>query len=193
VDQILWVQEEKWPKTIYSTGGRPIKGPPVLTDELQTTDAPDHQVATYEFDTFTATWEHRQFAGNPTDKTENVGCYFYGTKGTFHMGWRNGWTFFPNGRGQKEIHEDPKLNQPDHQNIRELWADFVNAIETGQRPVCDIEDIHYSTNMSLLGMLSLKLGRSVVWDGAAETIPGDPEASGLLRRPYRKPWVYPEA
>ena len=193
VDQILWVQEEKWPKTVHSTGGRPIKGPPVLTDKLQTSDAPDHQVATYEFDDFTAVWEHRQFAGNPTDKTENVGCYFYGTKGTFHMGWRNGWTFFPRNKGQKEIHEAPQLDLPDHQNIRGLWTDFINAIETGQRPVCDIEDIHYSTNMSLLGMLSLKLGRSVVWNGAAETVPGDPEANRLLRRKYRAPWVYPEA
>jgi hypothetical protein len=40
-------------------------------------------------------WEHRRFAGNNTDKGENVGCYFYGTKGTFHMGWQKGWTFYP--------------------------------------------------------------------------------------------------
>ncbi len=193
VDQILWIQEEKWPKTVHSTGGRPIKGAPVLTDEFQTSDAPDHQIATYQFDTFTAVWEHRQFAGNPTDKTENVGCYFHGTKGTFHMGWRKGWTFFPNSKSQKEIHEEPQLNQPDQQNIRGLWTDFLNAIETGQRPVCDIEDIHYSTNMSLLGMLSYKLGRSVTWNGAEESIPGAPEANRLLRRAYRKPWVYPEA
>ena len=45
--------------------------------------------------------------------------------------------------------------------------------------------------MSLLGMLSLKLGRSVEWDGEKETIVGDPEANKLLRRPYRAPWRYP--
>ena len=86
--------ERKWPKTVYSTGGRPIKGKPILTDQQQTTDAPDHQVATYEFDDLTVTWEHRQFAGNPAEKTESVGCFFYGTKGTFHMGWQKGWTFY---------------------------------------------------------------------------------------------------
>ena len=43
MDQVLWTMEEKWPKTVYSTGGRPIKGPPILTEEHQTTDAPDHQ------------------------------------------------------------------------------------------------------------------------------------------------------
>jgi predicted dehydrogenase len=191
MDQILWIMEEKWPKTVYSAGGRPIKGPPVFTKEQQTTDAPDHQIATFQFDNFTAFWENRQFAGNPAEKAESVGCYFYGTKGTFHMGWQKGWTFFPIGRGQKEIHEEPQLNEPDQQNIRELWADFLDAIETGRRPVCDIELIHRSTNMSLLGMLSLKLGRSVQWDGENEIIVGDPDANKLLRREYRKPWIYP--
>jgi len=97
VDQILWVMQEKWPKTVYATGGRPIKGPPVFTDTEQTTDSPDHLIAAYEFDRFTAHWEHRNFAGNTAEKSENVGCFFYGTKGTFHMGWKNGWTFYPVG------------------------------------------------------------------------------------------------
>jgi len=193
VDQILWIMEEKWPGTVYSTGGRAIKGPAVNDARGQTTDSPDHQLATYEFDNFTAHWEHRNFAGNNAEKGENVGCYFYGTKGVFHMGWRDGWTFYPTGKGQKVIHEEPKLNMPDNQNIKELWADFLNAIETGKRPVCDIEDIHYSTNMSLLGMLSYKLGRSVKWDGNKELIVGDAEANKLLSRKYRKPWVYPKA
>jgi len=192
VDQILWIMEEKWPKSVYSSGGRPIKSPPVFTKEAQTTDSPDHLLTTFKFDDFTAFWEHRQFAGNPAEKTERVGCFFYGTKGTFHMGWQNGWTFFPTGRGQKEIHEEPQLNEPDQQNIRGLWIDFLNCIETGGRPICDIELIHRSTNMSLLGMLSYKIGRSVQWDGEKERIVGDPDANKLLRREYRKPWVYPK-
>ncbi len=108
------------------------------------------------------------------------------------MGWRNGWVFYPTGRGQSVIHEDPELRQPDNQNIPELWADFLKAIKTRSRPVCDIEIGHRSTNMSLLGMLSLKIGRSIQWDGEKEVIIGDPEANKLLRRQYRKPWVYPQ-
>ena len=41
-------------------------------------------------------------------------------------------------------------------------------------------------------MLSLKLGRGVEWDGKKERIVGDEEANLLLRREYRRPWVYPE-
>jgi hypothetical protein len=59
--------------------------------------------------------------------------------------------------------------------------------------VSDIEDIHYSTNVSLLGMLSMKLGRSLVWDGAKERVVDDREANRGLSRKYRGSWEYPKA
>ncbi len=183
MDQILWCMDEKAPKTVYSTGGRFIK--------RDNTDTPDTQVAAFEFESFTVTWEHRQYAGNEAEKT-NIGCYFYGTEGTFHIGWLDGWTFYPSDKRKPVVHEDAKLNKPDDQNIRELWANFMDCIKTGKRPVCDIEIGHRSTNMALLGMLSLKLGRSVQWDGEKEIIIGDDEANKLLSRPYRKPWEYPK-
>lgn len=193
LDQVLWITGEKWPKKVHSAGGRPIKGPPVLTREAQTTDAPDHQVATYEFDGMTVTWEHRQFAGNGAEKGENVGCHFYGTEGTLHVGWQKGWVFYPSDSKKPEVRCEAQLNMPDQQNIRELWADFLGAIREGRRSVCDIEEIHRSTNMSLLGMLSMKLGRSIAWDGSKDLPVNDPEAERLLRRDYRGSWKYPEA
>jgi predicted dehydrogenase len=192
MDQILWIMEAKAPRKIFSTGGRPVKGPPVLTKEEQSTDAPDHQVASFEFENFTAVWEHRQFAANSAEKGENVGCYFYGTEGTFHMGWTKGWTFYPTDEKKAPIHEAPHLHQPDDQNIKELFANFLDCIKSGKRPVSDIEEIHRSTNMSLLGMLSYKLGRSLRWDGAKEEVVGDEEANKMLSRPYRGPWEYPK-
>lgn len=193
LDQILWVTGEKYPKRIYSAGGRPIAGPVVNTPNEQTTDAPDHQLATYSFDKFDVQWEHRRFANNNTDKGENVGCYFYGTKGIFHMGWQKGWTFYPTDAKQPVVTEEPKLNAPDSQNIKELWADFLEAIRTGKKPVSDIGEVHLSTNMALLGMLSLKLGKSLDWDGEKERITNDASANNLLRRDYRKGYEYPKA
>ena len=191
MDQVLWIMEEKWPRAVASFGGRAIKGPPVYNEREQTSDAPDHQVATFKFEGFTLAWEHRQFAGNNAEKGESVGCYFYGTEGTFHMGWHDGWKFYPTDARQPVIEGKPDLHAPDEQNIRELWADFLDAIRTGRRPVSDIEEVHRSTNLSLLGMLALKLGRSVAWDGQREEAVGDPEANALLSRKYREPWVYP--
>jgi predicted dehydrogenase len=185
MDQILWWTEEKYPKRIFSTGGRHIK--------RDNTDAPDTQSVAFQFESFTAVWEHRQYAGNEAEKGENVGCYFYGTEGTFHMGWRDGWRFYPADKNKQVIHEPPTLHKPDDQNIPELWADFIQSIRSGIRPVCDIEIGHRSTNMSLLGMLSLKVGRSLHWDGEKEVILNDDYANSLLRRDYRRPWQYPKA
>lgn len=191
LDQVLWFADEEQPKRIFCSGGRPVKGPPVLTGREQTTDAPDSQVAVYEFENFTATWEHRQF-GRAENEKHKVGCYFYGTKGTFHMGWRDGWTFYPSAKNADSVHEDPQLQEPDGHNIKLLWADFLNAIEKGTPPVSDIEIGHRASSLSLLGMLSWRLGRSIDWDGTGETILNDAEANQLLRRNYRAPWVYPE-
>ncbi len=182
LDQILWWSEDPHPKQIYSTGGRAIR--------KDDTDAPDHQIAAWKFDDFTVEWEHRLFAGNEAEKA-NVGCYFYGTEGTFHMGWTDGWTFYPTNKNKSIIHQDPKLDLPDQQNIAGLWRNFLDCIESGKKPVCDIEIGQRSTNMALLGMLSYKLGRSINWDGTKEQILNDDEATKLLKRNYRGEWQYP--
>jgi predicted dehydrogenase len=188
MDQILWWTEEKAPKRIASTGGRHIK--------RDNTTAPDTQVAQFEFDSFTAVWEHRQYAGNRAEKThpdQAVGCYFYGTEGTFHMGWLDGWTFYPADNRKPILHEDAQLHEPDQQNIRELFANFLACIQSGQRPISDIEIGYRSTNMSLLAMLALKLKRTLHWDADKQVIFGDDEANRMLKREYRKPWEYPES
>ncbi len=187
LDQILWWTEEKYPRTVYSTGGRYVR--------RDNTDAPDTQIATFEFESFTAHWEHRQCAPAVVSD-HNIGVYFHGTNGTFHLGWMDGWTFYPRKKSDDVIHEDcvfeDKYNN-DHENIEGLWANLLDCIKNKKRPVCDIEIGHRATCMSLLGMLSLKLGRSVVWDGEQNTIVNDPEAQRLLSRAYRAPWEYPKA
>jgi predicted dehydrogenase len=182
MDQILWWTEEKGPRKIFSSAARRIR--------RDNTDAPDTQVVNYEFESFNAVWEHRLYAANEAEKT-NIGCYFYGTEGTFHMGWLDGWTFYPANKNKPIIHQDPQLHTVDKHNIKELWADFLDAIQNKRRPVCDIEIGNRSTNMSLLGMLSYKAGRSIQWDPEKELLINDNEASKLLQREYRAPWVYP--
>ncbi len=183
MDQILWWSEEKQPKCVHSTGG--------VFDQTSSADAPDWQVATFEFESFTAQWEHRRIGSNTIDK-HPYGVYFHGTKGTFHLGWIDGWTFYPAAKGEQEVHMDHTLHMPDHQNIPELWADLITSIETGKKPVADIQNSQYATNMSLLAMMSYKLGRSVTWDGDKQIVLNDPEAEKLMRREYRGPWEYPE-
>ncbi|HEY9044306.1 MAG TPA: Gfo/Idh/MocA family oxidoreductase [Ohtaekwangia sp.] len=182
MDQILMWTEEKHPKKVFSSAGRFIRE--------DSTDAPDTQTVNFEFESFIATWEHRFYAGNEAEKT-NIGCYFYGTEGTFHMGWLDGWTFYPSDTKKQIIHQEPSLDEPDQQNIAGLWSNFLQSIKTNTLPVCDIEIGQRSTNMSLLGMLSWKLGRSVDWNGEKGIIEHDAEANKLLSRAYRGEWTYP--
>jgi len=73
------------------------------------------------------------------------------------------------------------------------WTRYSGSPARSGRPVSDIEEIYRSTNVSLLGMLSFKLGRSLEWDGEKEVVVGDPEANKHLSREYRGPWKYPTA
>jgi predicted dehydrogenase len=191
LDQVLWWSEEKYPRRVFCTGGRPIAGAAILNDKEQTSDAPDHQVATYDFESFTCVWEHRRFADNKAEK-HRIGAYFYGTKGTLHIGWQDGWTFYPTDSRAQTQHEDSQLQQPDGHNMKLLWADFITSIESGKPAVANIEVAHRASVLPLLGMISWRTGRSLEWDAAKEQIIGDAEANKLLSRPYRGPWVYPE-
>ncbi len=194
-DQILWVLgDDRRPKTVGAVGGIFVRSPrpgEAAKDEA-VPDSPDTLDVHWEFEDCIATWEHRMYAGNNSEKVR-IGCYFYGDKGVCHVGWGEGWTFYPIKKGEPEIHEKPRLHQPGAQNVPELWADFIGAIREKRRPVCDIEIGHRSTTLSLLGVLSYKLGRSIEWDGEKERCIGDEEANRLLRREYRAPWKYPEA
>jgi predicted dehydrogenase len=190
MDQMLWWSGEKGPKTVFCTGGRPIFGAPVLNEQEQTTDAPDHQVATFEFEQFTAVWEHRKFADNNNEK-HKIGAYFYGENGVLHIGWKDGWTFYPTNPKAAGAHGDAQLQEPDGHNIALLWADLIEAIDKKRKPVAHIEIGHRSSCLPMLGMLSWKAGRSVKWDAEKEAIIGDAEASKLLSREYRGPWEYP--
>ncbi|MEJ7677674.1 MAG: hypothetical protein WKG06_07370 [Segetibacter sp.] len=68
---------------------------------------------------------------------------------------------------------------------------FLNAIHKGERPVADIEQGHISTASCIIANLSMKTGRPLVYDPQKHEITGDPEATALLQRPYRQPWVHP--
>jgi predicted dehydrogenase len=190
LDQVLWWSDEQHPKNVFSTGGRPVAGPAVFNEKEQTSDAPDHQVAVFEFEKFTCTWEHRHFGENHTEKHQ-IGAYFYGTKGILHIGWRDGWTFYPTDASKKTVHEDSQLEEPDGHNIKLLWADFMEAIDQKRPPAAGIEIGHRASVLPLLGMISWKIGRSIQWDGVKEQIINDPKAAEFLSRAYRMPWEYP--
>ena len=68
---------------------------------------------------------------------------------------------------------------------------FLESIDKGTRPVADIEQGHISTASCIIANLSMKLGRALSYDPVKKEITGDAEATRLLQRTYREPWVHP--
>jgi hypothetical protein len=70
-------------------------------------------------------------------------------------------------------------------NHRRNW---LNAIRTGQQPVCPLEAAVRSQTVAQQAYISLRLGRKLRWDPVAEEFIGDAEANRFLTRPMRSPW-----
>ena len=165
---------------------------------------PDTQVATFDYGDLQVLWTHR-FWGAPPDPKRRWGATLYGEKGTLHASvW--GYDFAPLD-GTAAVHREVKLeleefpedrNEKDLEHfaapaIRRHMKDLLACRETRQRPVADIEEGCTSTTACILANLALRLGRTLEWDHEQGRVRGDEEANALLRRPYRAPWVHPEA
>ena len=75
--------------------------------------------------------------------------------------------------------------------IRGHMRDLLACITTGKRPVADIEQGYISTASCILANLALKSGRTLAFDPLKSEVTGDAEATALLKRPYRAPWIHP--
>ncbi|HBY64742.1 MAG TPA: gfo/Idh/MocA family oxidoreductase [Solibacterales bacterium] len=66
--------------------------------------------------------------------------------------------------------------------------DFIDAVRTRGRTRAPFDAAFRSDVISHLSNIAIRLGRTVKWDPAKETIPDDPEAAAMLDRPQREPW-----
>jgi hypothetical protein len=73
-------------------------------------------------------------------------------------------------------------------NHRDNWLD---AIYTRGRPICDVEIGHRSCEICLLNGIAERLGRSIKWDPVSEQILGDPAAAQWMSRPRRAGYPLP--
>ncbi len=196
LDMVRWTMGLGWPKRIASTGG-------ILVDKNSKANISDTQTASFDYGDTEVIWQHRSW-GDAPDPKYPWGATLYGDKGTLKMGVMS-YDFIPN-KGQP-IHKDVtyELDQypvdRDEKDlerhvapaIRHHMQDFLHAIETRGKPVADVEEGHISSASCILANMSMRLGRSLAWDAEKRQIVGDAEANRLLRRPYRQPWVHPDA
>lgn len=198
LDMVRWMLSLDWPKRISSSGG-------ILVDKKSKANISDTQSALFDFGDLQVVWQHRTW-GEANDRRFPWGATLYGDKGTLKLDVYK-YEFTPLGKQEPtqkgealyeydqypEDKTEKDLERHVASAVRVHMRDFLQAIGTRGRPVADIEQGHISTASCILANLSMQLGRSLSWDAEKQCVAGDDEANKLLRRPYRKPWVHPEA
>jgi predicted dehydrogenase len=69
------------------------------------------------------------------------------------------------------------------------YEDWFIGIKTGRKTIMNIEAAVATANLTILGNLSLILGRKLRWDPKDGEIEGDEQARRLMSRPQRYPYV----
>jgi len=195
-DTARWMLKLGWPNRISSEGG-------IYVDKTGKSNITDTQTAVFEYDGLNCVWQHRAW-GTPADPDYPWALFIYGEKGTLKASTMR-YDFIPVDPKAKTIHQDvvyEKEKYPEDLKEKDIelnaapatrlhMLNFLQAIEEHGKPVADIEEGHISTASCILANISMKLGRPVSYDAARREVKGDAEATALLQRAYRTPWVHP--
>ena len=196
LDTVRWMLNLGWPKRISSTGG-------IYNDKTGKSNIADTQTAIFEFEELNCVWQHRSW-GTAPDPEYPWSFKIFGEKGTL-CGSTMKYDFIPVGKEEK-IHGDvvyekekypEDLTEPGIElnaapATRLHMLNFLEAIDKDIKPVADIEQGHISTASCILANISMQLnGRALIYDPIKRIVVGDTEATSLLQRKYRKPWVHP--
>ncbi|SOE21207.1 Predicted dehydrogenase [Spirosomataceae bacterium TFI 002] len=195
LDTVRWQMNLGWPKKITSQGG-------IYMDKSAKSNISDTQTAVFEFDELNVVWNHRSWGG-PADPEYPWSFILYGDKGTL-KGSTMKYEFIPVGEGEpirrdvtferEKYPEDLKEERIELNAApatRKHMLNFLAAIESGDRPVADVEEGHISTASCILANISMELGRPLVYDPKTRQVVGDPIATARLMRPYREGYVHP--
>lgn len=187
VDICRWGLGVTLPTKVSAIGGH------VMFDDDQET--PNILNANYEFDVNgkkkymvfeVRHWITNHEAGIGGLKPGNtVGNVFYGSKGYMAIdGYATYATFL--GKDQKP--------GPAKKAGGSNWANFIAALRSGKQSDLNapIEEGAYSCTLMHLANISYRVGRTLNVDPATGDIKGDPEASRLLTRVYRKGFEVPK-
>ena len=71
------------------------------------------------------------------------------------------------------------------------WQNFIDCVRSGKQAIAPVDVAYRAVSVALLGEIAMTTGETIRWDPDKEEIIGNPAASRLLSRPYRKPWTLP--
>jgi predicted dehydrogenase len=199
LDQVRWLLGLGWPESISSSGG-------IYVEKASFSNISDTQRSVFRYSDLDVSWQHRLWGGSPIPQrhwSDQWGARFIGQKGTLNLTMLE-YVFTPADGGPREgVHmlsktgnlENVDFSRDGHaytETENRHVLDFMRARETRSRPISDIEEGHISSACCELANLSQQLRRPIAYDPKTRTVPGDAEATRLLARRYRAPWIHPD-
>jgi len=77
---------------------------------------------------------------------------------------------------------------PGYKGKGSIIGDFLYCVRTREKPFRDIQFAVNTMSLCHLGTIAYRLQRSLKWDAAKQTFPGDTEANRFTDRARRQPW-----
>ncbi len=120
-----------------------------------------------------------------TSRIGFMGAKWHGDDGWIHVNRSGLWASDPGWTRYEEIGPGDEwlYRSDDHQQ------NFLDCVKSRQETITPVETACRSVSVGHLGEIAMLTGRTIRWDPETETIIGDPGASALLGRSYRKPWI----
>jgi predicted dehydrogenase len=119
---------------------------------------------------------------NNTQVTQ--GAKWYGEKGWIHVN-RAGL----NASDEKILREEIGPDEIRLYVSNDHKQNFLDCVKSRELTICPVEVGHRSISVGLLGEIAMLTARKIRWNPEKEEIIGNPEASELLGRSYREPWI----
>lgn len=125
--------------------------------------------------------------GNSSRIPMGMGTTWYGDLGWLHVN-----------RGGILIASDPKIleekigeNEIHLYKSDDHYENFLECVRTRKPTIAPVEAGFSALAVALLGEIAMTTGQKIQWDPEKQEIIGNPSASRLLGRPFRKPWTLP--
>ncbi|MDP8243180.1 MAG: Gfo/Idh/MocA family oxidoreductase [Candidatus Hinthialibacter antarcticus] len=175
LDMARWGLGVEFPKRACAGGAKHF------FDDAQQT--PDTQIATFEFDDATVTWEHRTWNPQGFDG-KAFGVIFYGVDGVLTT----------DGAGWKAVDFDGEVIEQQDADPGNHYQNFIDCIQSRERPNADIEIGHKSTSLCHIANIAYRTRLNLEFDGEEQRFTGlgADQANKLLWRTYREPFVLTE-
>lgn len=125
--------------------------------------------------------------GPPSNKPSTIGNLYYGSKGYLVISDYDSYKSF--------LGENAEPGPASHEPLKnEHFVNFIECVRSRNRENlhAPIREGYLSTTLVHLANASYRLGRTIHFDPANESVIGDSEATELLKGTYRAPFTVPE-